>query len=358
MKRVALVSPYTLPFYCGNSFLAERLKQGFGRRGFDVSLFSSSQDSPDEVISCAPDILHSLNAERPYDWLARVWERYTGPWIITLTGTDYNSWCGVTDPPARIKEALEAADRLVVFHDEALETLRKCLPSIFHKINVIPQGVAPYAGLSERTELRIREGFGKEDICFLMVASVRPVKNISSAIGAFRELRKEVPSARLLLIGPALDDEEAERVLSLGGRTAGFAYLGEKTPREVRAYMKAADIFLNVSLNEGMPGAVLEAMTEGLPVLASDVTGNRALITHEENGLLFTSGNKEALVRNAARLARDRTLREELGRRGQKSVMARHSIDHELDGYESLYEDLLRQRKPRSRTFREAAVTG
>lgn len=357
MKRVALVSPYTLPFHCGNSFLAERLKDGLGRRGFEVSLFSSSRDNPDEAIACAPDIVHSLNAERPYDWLARVWEKYTGPWIITLTGTDYNSWCGVTDPPAHIREALEAADRLVVFHDEALETLKKCLPSVSRKISVVPQGVAPYMGLAECSELRIRLGFGKDAICFLMVASVRPVKNISAAIDAFRELRKEVPGASLLLIGPALDDEEAERVFSLGRRTPGFAYLGEKTPEEVRAYMKAADIFLNVSLNEGMPGAVLEAMAEGLPVLASDVTGNRALITHEENGLLFASGNRKSLVRNAVRLARDRALRKELGRSGQQTVMARHSVDHELDRYESLYEDLLRQENRRSRIFPEVAVS-
>jgi glycosyltransferase involved in cell wall biosynthesis len=358
MIRIALISPYTLPFYCGNSFLAERLKDGLGRRGFEVSLFSSSKDNPHAAIACAPDIVHSLNAERPYHWLARVWEKYTGLWVITLTGTDYNAWCGITDPPARIKEALEAADRLVVFHDEALETLGKCLPSISHKIRVIPQGVAPHPGLAERTELRIEAGFGKNDICYLMVASVRPVKNISLAIDAFRELRREVPGARLLLIGPALDDEEAERVLSLGGRTPGFAYLGEKTPEEVRAYMRAADVCLNVSLNEGMPGAVLEAMAEGLPVLASDVTGNRALIAHEENGLLFTTGNKHALVHNAVRLARDRALREELGRRGLETVLKRHSIEHELDRYQTLYEGLILQAELRRRNTREGSLPG
>jgi glycosyltransferase involved in cell wall biosynthesis len=176
-----------------------------------------------------------------------------------------------------------------------------------------------------------------------MVAAIRPVKNISLALAAFGEVRSVFPGSRLVLIGPTLDKEEAERVLSLGDRTPGFAYLGERTPKEVRQYMRAADIFLNASLNEGMPGAVLEAMAEGLPVIASDVTGNRALITHERNGLLFATGNTGALVANAVRLARDSAMREELGRKGQQSVMERHSVDQELDRYETLYRELAGQ---------------
>jgi hypothetical protein len=58
------------------------------------------------------------------------------------------------------------------------------------------------------------------------------------------------------------------------------------------------------------------------------------------------------------RLARDRALREELGRSGQQNVMERHSIDHELDRYQSLYETLLRQSKPRMRYSRVGAVPG
>ena len=97
--RIALVSPYTLPFCCGNSFLAERLERGLSKAGFEVALFNSGKDSPDDAVSFAPHLLHSLNADRPHDWLQGFRNQYTGPWVITLTGTDYNTWCGIKEPP-------------------------------------------------------------------------------------------------------------------------------------------------------------------------------------------------------------------------------------------------------------------
>jgi glycosyltransferase involved in cell wall biosynthesis len=106
--------------------------------------------------------------------------------------------------------------------------------------------------------------------------------------------------------------------------------------------MQAADMFLNTSLNEGMPGAVLEAMAEGLPVIASDVTGNRALVVHEENGLLFPVGDTEALAQAALRLVNDEALRKRLGSAGAARVLSHYSVDREINEYLGLYEGLLR----------------
>ena len=69
--RIALVSPYTLPFCCGNSFLAERLEGGLSKAGFEAALFNSGKDNPDDAVSFAPHLLHSLNADRPYEWLQK-----------------------------------------------------------------------------------------------------------------------------------------------------------------------------------------------------------------------------------------------------------------------------------------------
>jgi len=134
----------------------------------------SSQDSPDEVISCAPDILPQSECGANH---------MTG---LPESGRDTQGHGSSRSPApttihgAALQTRLRASRRpwkpltgWSCFTMKPRDS-QECLPSIFHKINVIPQGVAPYAGLSERTELRIREGFGKEDICFLMVASVDP----------------------------------------------------------------------------------------------------------------------------------------------------------------------------------------
>lgn len=339
--RIALVSPYTLPFHCGNSFLAERLREGLIRRGFEASLFNSGTDGPDDAVYFAPHLLHSLNADRPHQWLQKFRRRLAVPWVITLTGTDYNSWCGVKDPPPRIRQSLEAADALVVFHQEAYEDLRSCLPAIQDKLHIVPQGVTPLGRVSDPDGFRRQAGIDPDSVVFLMVASLRPVKNLRMAIEAFLAIEKDAPNVSLLLIGPVLDEKESTKVLRLGDRLRCFTYLGERPPDEVRRYMQAADVFLNTSLNEGMPGAVLEAMAEGLPVLASDVTGNRTLVVHERNGLLFPVADVRALTDSALRLLRDETLRRRLGRAGSAIAASHYSVEREVEGYRKIYEELL-----------------
>ena len=49
MPRIALVSPYTLPFSCGNSILAERLRQGLVNHGYRVALFNAGENTPHEA---------------------------------------------------------------------------------------------------------------------------------------------------------------------------------------------------------------------------------------------------------------------------------------------------------------------
>ena len=252
--RIAVVSPYTLPFCCGNSFLAERLKEGLSRNGFTVRLFNSSVDAPREAAAFEPDLLHSLNADKPYPWIRTFRATRSIPWVITLTGTDYNSWCGIKDPPPHIRESLEGADALVVFHSEAREVLEDCLPSLRGKIMVIPQAVVSSGALARRVELREKYGIGTGETVFLMVASIRPVKNLRFAIEGLIRLQRQVGGVKRGWRGPSS---------TLGKRTTCFRHEATRSfflPRrgrpEVRETMAAADVFLNTSLNEGMPGSV------------------------------------------------------------------------------------------------------
>jgi glycosyltransferase involved in cell wall biosynthesis len=355
MTRIALVSPYTLPFLCGNSFMADRLRSGLTRSGYEVELFDSRRDTPDRAVRFAPQVLHSLNADKPHHWVKGFMDRHPVPWVITLTGTDYNSWCGKEEPPPHIRENLERARALVVFHMEALEALVNCLPEIAGKIQVIAQGITcpacPQDVLQLRKELRI----APRDSVFLMVSSIRPVKNLEAALLAFSEIERKMANVRLILIGPVLDREEASRILKLGETLSSFEYLGEKPHVEVQKFIAASDVFLNTSLNEGMPGAVLEAMASGIPVLASDITGNRSLVVTGDNGLLFPAGSVAGLVESALTLMRDESMRKQMGKAGRQRVAARYSVDREVDQYRDLYRRLLEgsaMRVDRSDTMR------
>jgi len=343
MTRIAIVSPFTLPFYCGNSIMAERLKTQLSSRGYQVTLFNCSMDDHEEAIAFSPEIVHCIHAVRTSQWMEKIFSKFTPPWVITLTGTDYNVWQERGTPPEQLKRNVEKASALVVFHNEVYNFLKTYFKHAEEKFYVVPQGVDIAKHHQDRSTIRTKYGINAGDVAFLMVSGIRPVKNIGYAIDAFSVMKKQFPDAKLFLIGPVIDDKEAGRILTSGKNLTGFIYLGEKPNNEVRELMWASDVFLNTSFNEGMPGAVLEAMAEGLPVLATRVSGNSSLIKEGENGLLVPLDNREELVSSAIKLADDKSLRNKLGSAGRQLVALNHSVKQEIDQYERIYDVILKK---------------
>lgn len=99
--------------------------------------------------------------------------------------------------------------------------------------------------------------------------------------------------------------------------------------------LKKADILVHYSRWEGLPNAVLEGMALGLPVVASDVPGNRELIVHGENG--FIAGSEAELSAHVLRLTKEPDLRARFGRRGWEIARERYSKDRLLAEMASLY---------------------
>jgi len=341
MPKIALASPHTLPFHCGNSILVERLRTGLERSGYIAMVYNTGQRVTDDAVTFSPDILHTFHADKSRAWAETFLSKRRVPWIISLTGTDYNGWHGTDSPPPRIRKCLQRASALVVFHRQAAREVAGAVPEIADKIRVIAQGVSRFDGTEDRRSLRGRFGMGCDQVVFLMVAGIRPVKNIGLALEAFGEMESRIPLARLLLVGPAMDRREADRIADMGRRLRCFSYLGERSPSEVRELMRASDVLLNTSLHEGMPGTLLEAMAEGLPVLAGAVSGNTSLVRDGENGVLFNPEDREELVGKALRLAGDARLRASLGQAGRNWVHREFSAEREREAYHDLYASLL-----------------
>jgi len=342
MIKLALVSPFTFPDYCGNSVLVDRLQKGLAKRGHEVALFNSNKDEPEQVMQFSPQIIHSFNAERTSQWMKHLKTRLRAPWVITLTGTDYTPWCGIKDPPVHIKENLEHADALIVFHELAAISLSASLPMLKNKIHIIPQGVSSLKGREDREMVRAKYGIKQDETVFLMVAGLRPVKNIPFALKVFYEVKKQVPEVVLLHLGPVMDKEEAKQILALSENLSCFRSLGGLRPREVRELMRAADVLMNTSLHEGMSGAILEAMAEGLPILASNAEGNLALVQENINGFIFSVEDQHALTERAIELARNPSLRKKMGEESKSLARQNYSEKKERGLHVQVYQGLIR----------------
>jgi glycosyltransferase involved in cell wall biosynthesis len=101
------------------------------------------------------------------------------------------------------------------------------------------------------------------------------------------------------------------------GVSTQIRWLGWQAKDALPNLYREADALVNPSLYEGMPNVVLEAMASGLPVIASDVPGNRAVVFPEETGLLFPLDDETALGASVTRLIGDPSLAGTLGQGGR-----------------------------------------
>jgi glycosyltransferase involved in cell wall biosynthesis len=106
-------------------------------------------------------------------------------------------------------------------------------------------------------------------------------------------------------------------------------------------YLQAADLFVLPSSTEGLSNSMLEAMSCGLPVLATTVGGAPDVIEHGKNGFLIPPDDVDSLRRGLQTLLADGTLRFTLGSNARARILADFSLDSVADRLAALYERLL-----------------
>ncbi len=193
--------------------------------------------------------------------------------------------------------------------------------------------LAPFTH-APRGRLRAELGLPDTALIITCLANLRRVKNQSLLLTAFAHLPETLP-AHLLLVGdgPCRADLEAQmRHLGLSGRVH---FLGSRS--DVPAIL--ADTQLNALTSdwEGLPGAILEAMAAGCPVVATHVGGVPELVVEGETGLLIPPGDAPALAAALTRLLTNPDERWRLGQAGQ----ARAREHFRLETQVAVLEDVL-----------------
>jgi glycosyltransferase involved in cell wall biosynthesis len=171
---------------------------------------------------------------------------------------------------------------------------------------------------------------------------VKDQAGLLKAAAMVLERRPELRArTRLLLVGdgPLLADLRA-RAESLG--LADITWLPGASS-EVPAMLRAMDVFVLPSLNEGISNTILEAMATGLPVLASAAGGNVELVEDGVVGALFPPGDVPALARLIERYLDEAALRRRHGAAARAAAEARFSLPAMVDAYRSVYDGLTRR---------------
>lgn len=159
-------------------------------------------------------------------------------------------------------------------------------------------------------------------------------KGQSYLIQAARRLASELPQLHFVLLGSG-PDEARFRQEAAGLDNITF----EGFVKNVGDYMSVFDLFVLPSLHEGIGGILLDAMSFGVPVIATAVDGLPEIVGNEHNGVLIPPADAGSLVSAIRRLHDDAELRERFVGEGYK-VAADHQPQGMADQYHNLYREL------------------
>jgi len=118
-----------------------------------------------------------------------------------------------------------------------------------------------------------------------------------------------------------------------------FAGLVDKG--QILAYYGLFNIKILASTMEGLSQSLLEAMALGVPVVATNASGNPELIGHGENGFLFEDGDIEELADEINQLYKNRDLRDKFSTNGRQTALDTFNIDHTIENFEKLFRKLI-----------------
>jgi glycosyltransferase involved in cell wall biosynthesis len=168
-----------------------------------------------------------------------------------------------------------------------------------------------------------------------MVAQLTAVKGWHDFLAATRWLAAREPRLRALVVGagPLLDE------LRRGATTAGLRDVVEFRGQveDVRPVLAEMDVFLFTSHREGLSMAVLEAMSCGLPVVATEIGGIREQVLEGVNGFVRDAGDVDGLAAAAWKLLADRKLRSDFGHAARTWVERNFSEEQMVEGYARVY---------------------
>lgn len=175
------------------------------------------------------------------------------------------------------------------------------------------------------------------------VARFDRIKNLPCIIRGFQLFKKMNPDAdaRLVLVGTGPIWGEI-RAMAADTECAALIALPGEAMRPEEWYSRF-DIYVNASFSEGMSNTILEGMACGLPIVASDVPGNRCWLEQDVNALFFASDNSEELASQLTSLARDPGLLRRLGDENRRLTERAFDNRDFVGRYHQLYQELLRE---------------
>jgi glycosyltransferase involved in cell wall biosynthesis len=209
------------------------------------------------------------------------------------------------------------------------------------KFVVIPNGIAaePAAPAISREQLLAELQLPPDARLIGAVGRLWPQKRVKDLIWAADLLKSTRDDTHLLIVGDGPQRWRLERYREQNQMTDRAHFLGERS--DVASILPHLDTLWLASEYEGQSNAILEAMAAGIPVIATDIPGNRDLVVPDETGYLVPVGDRFEFTRRTHWLLEDTNLRSRMGAAAQARIRTQFTVEQMVTRHAALYRELI-----------------
>jgi putative glycosyltransferase (TIGR04348 family) len=294
---IEIVTPALAGSLHGNRITALRWQGHLRQLGYQVAISNEWSGS------CA-DLLIALHAFRSHASIIKFHESFPEkPIALIMTGTDL-----YRDMPlhSEVVQSMEIADAIVILQAAALEVIPAHLQS---KVHVIYQSTKPIK----------RKALLKRAFLVTVIGHLRPEKDPFCTARSLQYLPPE-SAINVLHLGKAMSADMRQLAESYHAQLEGYQWLDELSHSETMQQLSRCHLMVISSLMEGGAHVVTEAIAIGVPVIASDIPGNRGLLGDDYPGY-YPAGDEQALAEMLQKAENDPTfyqsLENHIKKRGQ-----------------------------------------
>ena len=286
------------------------------------------------IESLKPDIVHACYATSYGYWGAR--SRFH-PLVTSVWGSDIT----LTPRNSAIARwltgySLEKADAICATSRYLADATTELYPSIADRLTVVPFGVdtALYA-------LHKGRRFDNDDVVIGAARNLKRVYGIDLLIEAFKHVLIAIPGARLKLAGNGPERNSLEMLADRLAVRERVEFPGHVDPSDMPAFLNSIDIAVLPSREEGYGVSAIEAMSCGVPVIASRTGGLIEVLDEGRAGILVEPESPEALAEAIANLASDSGKRAQLSMAGRNRATGSYDLTIATEKQLSVYRQVL-----------------
>ena len=248
---------------------------------------------------------------------------------------------GWPDGVGRLNQMLTPiTDAFIAVAESHGKFLAKNLKISEDRVAVISNGVDTqrFAPHPDAAGVRAELGVGATDPVMGIVAALRPEKNHELFLDVARRVVDECPSARFIVIGDGPCREAIEQYAQKLGIAEHVLMLGSRS--DVPRLLAAMDVFALTSHIEANPVSILEAMSTGRPVVATNVGSIHEAVAEGQTGFLVPAGDADQFAQRVVHLLNNPLSRNTMGAAAREAVVRDWSIEAMVQGYERLIESI------------------